>query len=285
MPHSATDPIAIEGANDVCRPRHCRSPALPCSISRACAPARPRCASSPTGARGSSRSSCRRSRGEEDSFIGDRHVVRFPEPAPQQGEHHAQPEGAGGARDHPPAGAEGRRGGGELPARREEAARLDYETLAAINPRIVYGSISGFGQDGPYAKRPGVDQIAQGMSGIMSVTGQPGRGADARRHGDRRCDRRASICRSAFSPRCSSARPPARASGSTPRCSKALIALMDFQSATWLMEKHVPQQQGNDHPKSMPTSAFKTTRRLHQHRLAATRPAGSGWRARWASPS
>ena len=53
---------------------------------------------------------------------------------------------------------------------------IDYETISAINPRIVYGSISGFGQDGPYRNRPGLDQIAQGLSGFMSVTGLPGQG-------------------------------------------------------------------------------------------------------------
>ena len=53
---------------------------------------------------------------------------------------------------------------------------IDYETLSAINPRLIYGSISGFGQDGPLAKRPGFDQIAQGMGGLMSITGAPGEG-------------------------------------------------------------------------------------------------------------
>src|SRR5581483_9042832 len=54
--------------------------------------------------------------------------------------------------------------------------RIDYETLALSNPRLVYASISGFGQEGPYAGRPGLDQIAQGLSGIMTVNGEPGRG-------------------------------------------------------------------------------------------------------------
>ena len=53
---------------------------------------------------------------------------------------------------------------------------LDYEALCALNPRLVYGSISGFGQTGPYAERPGYDQIAQGMGGLMSITGLPGQG-------------------------------------------------------------------------------------------------------------
>ena len=53
---------------------------------------------------------------------------------------------------------------------------IDYDALAAINPRLIYGSISGFGQTGPYRDRPGYDQIAQGMGGLMSITGLPGQG-------------------------------------------------------------------------------------------------------------
>ena len=53
---------------------------------------------------------------------------------------------------------------------------VDYGTLKAINPGLVYASISGFGQDGPDSERPGVDQIVQGMSGLMSITGEPGQG-------------------------------------------------------------------------------------------------------------
>ena len=53
---------------------------------------------------------------------------------------------------------------------------IDYAAVSKVNPRIIYGSIAGFGQDGPDAKRPGVDQIAQGMGGLMSITGLPGRG-------------------------------------------------------------------------------------------------------------
>ena len=63
---------------------------------------------------------------------------------------------------------------------------IDYKTLRKVNPRLVYASISGFGQTGPYAERPGFDQIAQGMGGLMSITGIPGAGAGAGRHPDRR---------------------------------------------------------------------------------------------------
>ena len=57
----------------------------------------------------------------------------------------------------------------------KDRLKIDYATLAALNPRIVYASISGFGQDGPYRDRPGFDQIAQGMGGLMSITGMPTR--------------------------------------------------------------------------------------------------------------
>src|SRR5215210_2235244 len=87
---------------------------------------------------------------------------------------------------------------------------IDYETLRGVNPRLVYASISGFGQDGPYAKRPGVDQIVQGMSGFMSITGAPASRSPI-------C-RRASLPRSASSLRSMSASAPARASGCKRRC-------------------------------------------------------------------
>ena len=135
---------------------------------------------------------------------------------------------------------------------------IDYEAFAAINPRIVYGSISGFGQTGPYAGRPGVDQIAQGMSGIMSVTGEPGEGP--MRVGTAIGDVTAGLY---LSIGILTALLEREASGKGQwvhtSLMEGLIAMMDFQAATWLMEKKVPEQAGNNHPKSIPTGAFKTS--------------------------
>ena len=93
---------------------------------------------------------------------------------------------------------------------------IDYEALSKVNPRLVYGSISGFGQTGPYAERPGYDQIAQGMGGLMSITGLPGQGPV--RVGIPVADLTSGLFlrRESWS-RCSSARSPGRGSGCTPR--------------------------------------------------------------------
>ena len=135
---------------------------------------------------------------------------------------------------------------------------IAYEDLAAINPRIVYGSISGFGQHGPYAKRPGVDQIAQGMSGIMSVTGKPGDGP--MRVGAAIGDVTAGLL---LANGILTALLEREVSGKGQWVHTSLldglILQMDFQAATWLMDGHVPQQAGNNHPKSIPTGAFKTS--------------------------
>ena len=94
---------------------------------------------------------------------------------------------------------------------------IDYESLRQINPRIVYGSISGFGQDGPYHERPGFDQIAQGMGGLMSITGAPGQGP--MRVGIPVADLTAGCSApSASSSRCWSATSRAKVSGCRPRC-------------------------------------------------------------------
>ncbi|HEX4927953.1 MAG TPA: CoA transferase [Burkholderiales bacterium] len=134
---------------------------------------------------------------------------------------------------------------------------IDYESLAKINPRIILASISGFGQDGPYRDRPGFDQIAQGMSGIMSVTGAPGQGP--MRVGAAVADVAAGLfaalgIMTALLEREHSGR------GQWVQSSllQAGIALLDFQAARYAMKGEVPGQVGNDHPTSMPTSAYKT---------------------------
>ena len=135
---------------------------------------------------------------------------------------------------------------------------IDYEAVAAINPRIVYASISGFGQDGPYANRPGVDQIAQGMSGLMSVTGEPGGGPmrAGAAVGDMSAGLFATIgILTALLEREVSGK------GQWIHTSllESLITVMDFQAAAWVFDGYVPGQAGNNHPKSLPTGAYKTT--------------------------
>src|SRR3954462_7064563 len=134
---------------------------------------------------------------------------------------------------------------------------LDYESLARINPRIVLASISGFGQDGPYRDRPGFDQIAQGMSGIMSVTGAPGEGP--MRVGAAVADVAAGLF-AALGIMTALLEREHSGKGQWVQSSllNAGIALLDFQAARYTMKGEVPAQVGNDHPTSMPTSAYKT---------------------------
>jgi formyl-CoA transferase len=134
---------------------------------------------------------------------------------------------------------------------------IDYETIRKINPRIVYASISGFGQDGPYADRPGLDQVAQGMSGLMSITGKPGEGP--MRAGIAIGDSSAGIYL-AFGIVTALLEREETGEGQWVSTSllQALIAMLDFQAARWLVAHDVPEQVGNDHPMYMPTSAFRT---------------------------
>jgi len=134
---------------------------------------------------------------------------------------------------------------------------LDYESLARINPRIILASISGFGQDGPYRDRPGFDQIAQGMSGIMSVTGAPGEGP--MRVGAAVADVAAGLF-AALGIMTALLEREHSGKGQWVQSSllNAGIALLDFQAARYTMKGDVPGQVGNDHPTSMPTSAYKT---------------------------
>ena len=135
---------------------------------------------------------------------------------------------------------------------------IDYESLKAINPRVILGSISGFGQDGPYAKRPGFDQIAQGMGGLMSITGEPGSGP--MRVGIPIAD----LCAGLF---CAmgvlTALLEREKSGEGQWVQTSLlqsqIFMLDFQAARWLTQGEIPKQAGNDHPTSIPTGVFPTS--------------------------
>ena len=134
---------------------------------------------------------------------------------------------------------------------------IDYESLKAINPRLVYASISGFGQDGPLCDRPGFDQIAQGMGGLMSITGEPGRGP--MRVGIPSAD----LCAGMF---CAQgvmiALLEREASGEGQWIQTSLLQaqvfMLDFQAARWLVDQEVPGQAGNNHPTSIPTGVFET---------------------------
>ncbi len=134
---------------------------------------------------------------------------------------------------------------------------VDYPTLSKLNPRLVYASLSGFGQDGPYAQRPALDQIIQGMSGLMSVTGPAGtgpwrtgiaisdtaggtfltQGVLAALYARERTGRGQWVHTSLF---------------------EAMVNFMDFQAARWLMDGEVPSQAGNDHPTLFPMGLFAT---------------------------
>ena len=135
---------------------------------------------------------------------------------------------------------------------------INYADVNAINPRIVYASISGFGEDGPYRMRPGFDQIAQGMGGIMSVTGKPGEGP--MRAGIPVADLTAGLF-AAQGVLTALLEREVSGKGQWVQVSllAAQIAMMDFQAARYLMEGDVPKQAGNDHPTSIPTGVFPTS--------------------------
>ena len=134
---------------------------------------------------------------------------------------------------------------------------IDYKTLARINPRLVYASISGFGQDGPYADRPGFDQIAQGMGGLMSITGPPGQGPF--RVGIPVADLSAGLF-AALGILVALLEREKSGKGQAVETSllQAQIFMLDFQAARYLVEGEVAKQAGNNHPTSIPTGAFKT---------------------------
>jgi crotonobetainyl-CoA:carnitine CoA-transferase CaiB-like acyl-CoA transferase len=135
---------------------------------------------------------------------------------------------------------------------------IDYESVRKVNPRIVYGSISGFGQDGPYHKRPGFDQIAQGMGGLMSITGAPGGGP--MRVGIPVADLTAGLfCAMGILTALLEREVSDEGQWVKTSLLQAQIFMLDFQASRWLMEKDVAKQAGNNHPTSIPTGVFKTS--------------------------
>jgi crotonobetainyl-CoA:carnitine CoA-transferase CaiB-like acyl-CoA transferase len=134
---------------------------------------------------------------------------------------------------------------------------IDYESLRPTNPRLVYASISGFGQDGPYRERPGFDQIAQGMGGLMSITGLPGQGPV--RVGIPVADLTAGIfCAMGVLVALLEREQSGEGQWVQSSLLAAQIAMLDFQAARWLIGHEVPGQAGNDHPTSIPTGVFPT---------------------------
>jgi len=139
----------------------------------------------------------------------------------------------------------------------KERLGIDYNALKTLNPRLVYASISGFGQSGPYRDRPGFDQIAQGMGGLMSITGLPGQGPV--RVGIPVADLTAGIF-TAMGILIALLEREVSGEGQWVESSllAAQIAMLDFQGARWTIAHEVPEQAGNDHPTSIPTGVFKT---------------------------
>ncbi|RMF01574.1 MAG: CoA transferase [Alphaproteobacteria bacterium] len=134
---------------------------------------------------------------------------------------------------------------------------IDYDSLKAINPRLIYASISGFGQDGPYRERPGFDQIAQGMGGLMSITGEPGRGP--MRVGIPIADLTAGLfCAQAILMALLERERSGEGQWVQTSLLQAQVFMLDFQAARWLMDGEVPRQAGNNHPTSIPTGVFET---------------------------
>jgi crotonobetainyl-CoA:carnitine CoA-transferase CaiB-like acyl-CoA transferase len=139
----------------------------------------------------------------------------------------------------------------------KERLGIDYAALKPLNPRLVYASISGFGQSGPYRDRPGFDQIAQGMGGLMSITGLPGQGPV--RVGIPVADLSAGIfCAMGIMIALLEREVSGEGQWVESSLLGAQIAMLDFQAARWLIAKEVPEQAGNDHPTSIPTGVFRT---------------------------
>ena len=139
----------------------------------------------------------------------------------------------------------------------KDRLRIAYPDLSAINPRLIYASLSGFGQEGPYRDRPGLDQVIQGMSGLMSVTGPPGSGPW--RAGIAISDTAAGtfLAQGVLAALYVRER-TGRGQWLHTSLLESLVNFMDFQAARWLVDGEVPAQAGNDHPTLFPMGTFKT---------------------------
>ncbi len=134
---------------------------------------------------------------------------------------------------------------------------IGYEAMAAVNPRLIYGSISGYGEDGPYRMRPGFDQIAQGMGGLMSITGLPGQGPV--RVGIPIADLCAGIfCAHGIMVALVEREKSGKGQWVKSSLLQAQLFMLDFQAARWLMRGEVAKQAGNNHPTLIPTGVYKT---------------------------
>jgi crotonobetainyl-CoA:carnitine CoA-transferase CaiB-like acyl-CoA transferase len=139
----------------------------------------------------------------------------------------------------------------------KERLGIGYAAMAAVNPRLVYASISGYGEEGPYRLRPGFDQIAQGMGGLMSITGHPGQGP--MRVGIPIADLCAGIfCAYGITVALLEREKSGQGQWVKSSLLQAQLFMLDFQAARWLMKGEVPKQAGNNHPTSIPTGVFKT---------------------------
>jgi len=138
-----------------------------------------------------------------------------------------------------------------------ERLGVDSATLRALNPRLIYCAITAFGPDGPYRDRPGFDQIAQGMGGLMSITGLPGQGPV--RVGIPVADLTAGLfCALGILVALLERESSGEGQWVSTSLLQAQIFMLDFQAARWLQAHEVPKQAGNNHPTSIPTGVFKT---------------------------
>ena len=133
---------------------------------------------------------------------------------------------------------------------------IDYANLRQLNPRLIYASISGFGQTGPYRERPGYDQIAQGLGGLMSITGPPGSGPW--RVGVPIADLSAGLL-AAQGILVALIEREHSGEGQWVHTSllEAMVSMLDFQATRWLIGREIPPQAGNNHPTGIPTGTFK----------------------------